>query len=281
MLADGKIYVGTDGGKFFIVRPGADKGDDPQRGGAAEQRHQLLRLRGHAGAGAGRRGRLARPHLLRVERRGVRHRRAAGHQRRPGFAVNAPAETGAGAPAHVQVSPDRAGARRRARRCSCSARLFDDKGRFLREDKATWSLEGLKGTLADGAFTVAAEPVEQAGLIKATVGGLTGQARARVVRPLPWTETFDSYADGAAPPGWVNAVAGKISVTTLDGQKVLQKAPDETIFKRIRAFIGPTELVQLHLRGRRARGHAPPAAWATSASPRSAIRWCSTATRRG
>jgi hypothetical protein len=61
-----------------------------------------------------------------------------------------------------------------------------------------------------------------------------------VARPLPWTETFDSYADGAAPPGWVNAVAGKISVTTLDGQKVLQKAPDETIFKRIRAFIGPT-----------------------------------------
>ena len=43
------------------------------------------------------------------------------------------------------------------------------------------------------------------------------------------------------PAGWVNAVAGKISVTTLDGQKVLQKAPDETIFKRIRAFIGPTD----------------------------------------
>ena len=58
---------------------------------------------------------------------------------------------------------------------------------------------------------------------------------------MPWKETFDSYADGAAPPGWVNAVAGKISVTTLDGQKVLQKAPDNTIFKRIRAFIGPTD----------------------------------------
>ena len=40
--------------------------------------------------------------------------------------------------------------------------------------------------------------------------------------------------------GWVNAVAGKIAVTTFEGQKVLQKAPDETSFKRIRAFIGPT-----------------------------------------
>ena len=43
------------------------------------------------------------------------------------------------------------------------------------------------------------------------------------------------------PPGWVNAVAGKYSVTTLDGQKVLQKAPDNTIFKRVRAFIGPVD----------------------------------------
>jgi hypothetical protein len=88
---------------------------------------------------------------------------------------------------------------------------------------------------------VASDPVEQAGLIRATAGQLTGEARARVVHPLPWTETFESYADGAVPPGWVNAAAGKFAVTTLDGQKVLQKAPDNTIFKRVRAFIGPTD----------------------------------------
>jgi hypothetical protein len=88
---------------------------------------------------------------------------------------------------------------------------------------------------------VASEPAEQAGLIKAAVGGLTGQARARVAHPLPWKETFESYADGAVPPGWVNAVAGKFSVVTVDGQKVLQKAADNTIFKRARVFIGPTD----------------------------------------
>jgi hypothetical protein len=43
------------------------------------------------------------------------------------------------------------------------------------------------------------------------------------------------------PPGWVNAAAGKFSVTTLDGQKVLTKAPDNTIFKRGRVFIGPVD----------------------------------------
>jgi len=56
---------------------------------------------------------------------------------------------------------------------------------------------------------------------------------------MPWKETFDGYADAAAPAGWVNTTAGKLSVATLDGQKVLQKPPDDTIFKRIRAFIGP------------------------------------------
>ena len=80
VLADGKIYVGTDGGRFFIVRPGADQGRDPELRGAAQQRRQLLRLRRHARAGAGRGGGLARAHLLRVERRRLRHRRAAGDQ---------------------------------------------------------------------------------------------------------------------------------------------------------------------------------------------------------
>jgi hypothetical protein len=122
------------------------------------------------------------------------------------------------------------------------ARLFDGNGRFLREDdKASWSLDGLKGAVTDGTFVVASESEEQAGLIKATSGALRGEARARVARPLPWTETFEGYADGAVPKGWVNAVTGKFSVTTLDGGKVLQKAPDETIFQRLRMFIGPVD----------------------------------------
>ena len=108
--------------------------------------------------------------------------------------------------------------------------------------RPSWSLEGLKGTVTDGAFTVGGDPVEQAGLIKATVGGLTGEARARVVRPLPWNETFESLADGAAPPGWVNASGRQVSVATLDGQKVLQKAPDEHASSSASAsFIGPVD----------------------------------------
>lgn len=36
-------------------------------------------------------------------------------------------------------------------------------------------------------------------------------------------------------------MAGKVSVGTLDGQKVLRKTPDNTIFKRARVFLGPAD----------------------------------------
>lgn len=238
VLADGKIYVGTDGGSFYIIRPHADRAevlskvDMPKSTqsccGSEGTPEQIL-----AGVAVSR-GRIFFVSSDAVYAIGARRATSP-----TGLAVNEPSQVGQGAPAHVQVSPTEMvlapGQTVRLR-----ARLFDDKGRFLREETAaTWSLEGLKGSLANGTFTVAGDPVEQAGLIKAVAGGLTGQARARVVHPLPWKETFESYADGAAPPGWVNAAASAVSVTTLDGQKVLQKAPLETIFKRSRVFIGP------------------------------------------
>ena len=78
-------------------------------------------------------------------------------------------------------------------------------------------------------------------MIKATVGGVTGEARARVIPPLPWNITFDSYKVGDVPPNWVSAIAGKVQVSELDGKKVLEKLPNETLFKRIRVFMGPAD----------------------------------------
>ena len=240
VLADGKIYVGTESGKFFILRPHADKAEvlsevqlpistnsaqqeegtpEPVLGGAAVSRGRIFFVSSDAVYAIG-------PKAAKTT---------------TGWAVDAPAEKGDGAPAYVQVMPTEM-VLKPGQTVRLHARLFDAKGRFLREETAaTWSLQGLKGTVADGTFTVAADPVAQAGTIKAAVGATSGEARARIVQPLPWTETFDSYADGSSPPGWVNAAAGKFSVTTLDGQKVLQKAPDESIFQRLRIFIGPVD----------------------------------------
>jgi outer membrane protein assembly factor BamB len=241
VLADGKIYVGTDGGSFFIVRLHADRAEILSK---VDMPNSVLSCCGSEGtpeqilAGAAvSRGRIYFVSSDAVYAIGSRQRTSP-----TGFAVDQPAETGQGAPAHLQVSPTELvlapGQTVRLR-----ARLFDDKGRFLREETAaTWSLDGLKGMLANGSFTVSSEPVDQAGIIRAVAGNLKGEARARVARPLPWKETFESYADGAAPPGWVNMAASAVSVTTLNGEKVLQKAPLETIFKRSRVFIGPATL---------------------------------------
>ena len=239
VLADGKIYVGTDGGSFFIIRPHADRAQVLSKVDMPESRLSCCGSEGTPeqilGGAAVSRGRIFFMSSDAVYAIGSRRATSPA-----GFAIDEPAQTGQGAPAHLQVSPTEL-VLAPGQTVKLRVRLFDDKGRFVREETgATWSLDGLKGTLVNGAFTVASEPVEQAGVIRAVSGPLKGEARARVVHPLPWKEGFESYADGAAPPGWVNAVASAVSVTTLDGQKVLQKAPLETIFKRSRVFIGPT-----------------------------------------
>jgi outer membrane protein assembly factor BamB len=242
VLADGKLYVGTESGRFFIVRPGADRAEVlssvelPLSKG--DNAGQSAGLPEPVFAGAA----ISRGRIFFVSTGGVYALGPKTASVTKGTTVDEAPEKGDGPPAWVQVSPTEL-VLKPGQSVTLHARLFDAKGRFLREETdATWSLQGLKGTVTNGTVTTAPDPIDQAGTIKATVGTLSGESRARVVRPLPWTETFDSYPEGAVPPGWINATAGKFSVVTLDGQKVLQKAPDQTIFKRIRAFVGPVDL---------------------------------------
>ncbi len=238
VLADGKIYVGTDGGVFFIVRPSADKAEILSKVelpnstnsccGSEGTPEQIL---GNAAISRGRIFFMSSDAIY-----AIGSRRAASPT---GYALDEAAATGSGAPAYLQVAPTELNLDP-GQSVTLHARLFDAQGRFIREETgATWALKGLEGTVANGVVTIANKPVQQAGIITATAAGLTGEARARVAHPLPWTEGFDSYADGAIPPGWANTVPGRLVVATLDGQKVLQKEPLDTIFQRGRTFIGP------------------------------------------
>jgi outer membrane protein assembly factor BamB len=241
VLADGKLYVGTDGGDFFIVRPQADRAEILSRVELPDSTNSCCGSEGTpeqvlAGAAVSR-GRVFFVSSDAVYAIGAR---TATKPTAPPAATPAPA-AGTGKPAHLQVAPTELvlepGESVRLR-----ARLFDDRGNFIREEStATWSLEGLEGTLEDGTFTAGKSPRSQAGLIKATATGLEGAARARVFRPLPWTEDFESYSDKEQPAGWANLAAGRMAVVTLDGNKVLHKEPNETLFKRIRVFMGPND----------------------------------------
>ena len=243
VLADGKLYVGTESGRFFIVRPFQDHAEilssvelplskDDNAGQSAGLPEPVF-------AGAA----ISRGRIFFVSTGGVYAIGSKAAKATTGMAIDEPAVKGEGAPAWVQVSPTEL-VLKPGQAVKLHVKLFDAKGRFLRDEPAaTWTLGGLKGTVAaDGTFTPDAGTPEQAGTIKASVGAIAGEARARVARPAPWTETFDGFADGAVPPGWISVTTGRMAVGTLDGQKVLVKAPDETIFKRFRAFVGPVEM---------------------------------------
>ena len=240
VLADGKIYVGTESGKFFILRPGPTRAEVLSEVELPLSTNSVQQAEGTPEpilAGAA----ISRGRVFFVSSDAVYAFGPKAAKPLSGWATDEAEVKGEGAPAFLQVTPTEL-VLKPGQTVKLRARLFDAGGRFLRDDdKAGWSLDGLKGSITDGAFVVASALEEQAGFIKATSGTVHGEARARVVHPLPWTETFEAYADGAVPKGWVNAVAGKFSVTTLDGGKVLQKAPDETIFQRLRMFIGPVD----------------------------------------
>jgi hypothetical protein len=123
-------------------------------------------------------------------------------------------------------------------------RLFDDRGRFIREEtNAAWSLENLRGNISGaGQFASSNDAVVQAGQVKATVAGVSATAFVRVVPPLPWNENFDAMTVNTVPSLWVNST-GKFVVRDLDGNKVVVKTTEgSSLLSRARAFFGPADL---------------------------------------
>jgi hypothetical protein len=121
------------------------------------------------------------------------------------------------------------------------ARLFDAQGNFIREEPAAqWSLDQLKGTIANGQFSAEGDTA-QAGLVKATVNGITGSAGVRVFPPLPWSENFDAMAPNSVPATWNNMTL-KFAVRDQNGNKVLAKLTEgSSLLSRSRAYMGPSD----------------------------------------
>jgi outer membrane protein assembly factor BamB len=239
VLADGKIYVGTESGKFYILRPRAGGVDvlcevnlpvsasglyskgtpEPVWGSAAVARGRVYFATTDSIYAIG-------PKAPRVE---------------PPYKP-APLPKGQGAPAWLQIRPTehvvKPGQAQQFR-----AVAYDAQGRSLGDVKpGQWSLNALDGAVAAGLYKAPATTRGQAGIVSAALGALKGEARVRLVRLPPYTEDFESWPAGAPPPHWVSAVTGSFQVAELDGQKVLYKQPLETLFRRMRVFFGPNDL---------------------------------------
>ncbi len=233
VLADGKLYVGTESGKFYILKPGP---------GGCEVLSQVVlgkpdappeQVLASVAIAHGRVYMLSTETLYAIGSKSPTPSRtsAASPADEPG---SGPAATLLVTPTELVLKPG--GSAR------FHARLYDAHGRFLREDKADWSLEQLQGKIGDdGQFTTAGTG-PQAGLVKATVGSLSAAARLRVIPPPPYSENFDSLAPGPRMPAfWINAT-NKYEIRDVEGNKVLVKLNVQRPFHyRARTFIGASD----------------------------------------
>jgi outer membrane protein assembly factor BamB len=227
VLADSKLYVGTENGKFFILQPGAtgvEVLDEDLIGTAAEPDPILA----SPAIADGRVYVTSMNHLYAI---GTRRAAPSG----PSSYMVPPIRGGRAAVAQIQVFPHEAlldpGATQ-----AFTLKLYDASGMFIRTAPATeaqWALDQLGGTVgADGRYT--APSGGSAGYVKATVNGVTGQARVRVIPALPWTYDFEAIP--ATPPWWTSNL--KMQVSDLDGGKALLRPRDETVGRRAKLLMG-------------------------------------------
>lgn len=254
VLADGKIYIGDSRGSFYVIQ------DDPKKPKAL---HEVL-VPGLTPAPAELDGAAAVAHgcvyfatndqMFCISKNGFK----ATTEKAPEQVKEAPPEANAKAtflqvfPAEVLLSP--------GDNASFSAHLYDEKGRFLRQVKAEWSLgpmlaveavaglppppainpPPLKGNITDqGKLTVASDVQGQFGNVIAKAEGLTGHARVRQVAKLPYKQDFEKVPQGAVPGGWVNSQV-KFQVRKVGDTNVLVKTATNAnaLVAQANAFIG-------------------------------------------
>lgn len=238
VLADGKLYVGTEGGKFYVLRPRAGGVDVLSEVTLPESKVGLYSAgtpEPVLGSPAVANGRIYFVSTDTLYCIGPKQAATTPPVPTPG-----PAK-GSGAVAWLQVRPEEVTLKPGAS-ATFRALAYDAQGRLIGEQKAQWSLDGLEAKWGGTQLTAPAQTRGQAGLVKAAIGGATGAARVRIVPVPDYTEDFNSYDDNAVPPHWISAVAGRYKVITHEGEKVLFKEPNETLFRRMRVFFGPNDL---------------------------------------
>jgi outer membrane protein assembly factor BamB len=238
VLADGKLYIGTENGKFFIIRPHADRAEilDQDWLGSEQSPEPIIASPAIA------RGRVYVTSMSAIYAIGPKAP-PAGASSNPVTKTTDAAPAGApGAPAAIVVTPTEL-ILKPGESIALEARVFDAKGiPVANPGELNWTPEGLKGTFTAGKFTADSAAGAQAGTMKATLGSVSGASRIRVIPNLPWSFDFEDGRE-VPPPHWINAT-GKFAVRDLDGSKVLVKLAENpfAFAKRCRPFFGPSDL---------------------------------------
>lgn len=239
VLADGKLYIGTENGKVFILRPSATGAEilDEDVLGTPDAPEAIV---ASPAVADGRIYIASMENLYAIGKGNSGTQGARGAQSAQGAQGAQGARSASSGPvASVQVFPYEA-LLAPGETQAYTLRLFDAKGVFIREEPAsgaTWAVDQVKGAVdAKGMFT--AGTGSSAGFVKVTVGSLTGQARVRVLAPLPLEYDFEK-ARSEAPPAWWVGAPTKVFQRTVEGVgSVLMRPRDETVGRRAKVAIG-------------------------------------------
>jgi outer membrane protein assembly factor BamB len=253
---DGKIYVGQVNGSFSILRPEEKTCQVLHTERFQPQGEGEVEINGSAAIANGKVYFMTNENIYCLGKKGA----TASSDPIPKRSEEEKADPKAKAawlqvvPADVVLHPGES--------ATFQARLFDDKGRFLREVKAEWSVAAalppppppppakappgptppvLQGEVdANGKLTVSKTVQGQFGRVEAKAEGLTGAARIRVVPTLPYEQDFSKVPVNRTPGGWVNCQT-KFSVQEKGGKNVLTKVNTvaSPLVAKANAFIGP------------------------------------------
>ncbi len=231
--ADGKLYVTEVNGHFLIVKPGDE-------GGTILDKKELTMPEGRYAEVYGSPA-VSHGVVFFTTEEGIyalgQWRPEAAETAAPKAPESAPADA---AIATVQVVPGEVHLTR-DETAQFAVRLYDAKGRPIdRSAEVTWTVDGAAGTIGpDGTFTPSPQAASHSGQISATVGGVTGRARLRVLTGLPITEDFDHTEVGSRPSYFLGYV-GRFEVEEKEGVDghVLAKNPSPVKIHRHITFLG-------------------------------------------
>ena len=253
VAADGKIYVTEQNGVFHILQPSATecKALDTEKLTMKDGRY--AELYGSPAVAYGRIYFTAESGLYCLGNKNAKFTAAAS-------AMATAVASAAGAPAHLQIVPADVLVKP-GEKIKLRARVFDDKGNFLREVRAEWSVTNLSGQFSPaGEFTVDKNSSAIAGNITAKFENLESKTRVRIIPDAAWSEDFESSEVGKYPPYFVGA-SNKFAVRMIDNNKVLVKPPAAAGLNRSDIFLGPSTMknytIQAEVLGKKNRHQMP------------------------
>jgi outer membrane protein assembly factor BamB len=246
LVADGKLYILTMEGRWYILKPTDD---------GVEVVHQLRLPEDQSdGSPAVSHGRIFIPTSRAL------YCIADASKQPEADPLPTPVEEttpgGAAGPAQIQVVPydtllspgeDQ----------SYHVRLFDARGRELKAkltpDALKFSVDGPGTMTSDGTYTAPKDNKPGTALVTCKFGELTGTARVRITPPLPWKFDFN---DGDVPLTWIGGRV-RFEPREANGEKFIAKKtklptpkdPNNKLGTRSFVWMGPTDLSNYTIQG--------------------------------